>query len=95
MIHLDYHNIKIEKAIDSNKILIKGEVTNRSEYSFSAVAVRVILFEQNIPIVNVVFTIPNVLVGTTKTFEKKVDDTDFNQIVKVFTRYEIYTESYY
>lgn len=95
MLNIDYHNIKIEKSETTNQIVIKGEVTNNSGRSYSTVAVRVMLFIKNITIVNTVFMVNGLLKGATKTFEKLVEELEYEQVAKDITRYEIYTDSCY
>ena len=95
MVNLEYHNIKIEKFEGSKQILIKGEVTNHSEQDLSTVAVRIILFDKNVAMVNVVFMVNNLSTTSTKGFEKIIDNADYDQITKNLTRYEVYTDSYY
>ena len=48
MPNLEYHHIKIGEYKNTNQMVIKGEVTNNSGKSYSAVAVRVIVFIKNI-----------------------------------------------
>ena len=92
---LEYHHIKIGEYKNTNQMMIKGEVTNNSGKSYSAVAVRVIVFIKNIAIANVVFTINGLLNGANKEFEKIIEDLEYRRIAKDITRYEMYTESAY
>jgi hypothetical protein len=95
MPNLEYHHIKIGEYKNTNQMVIKGEVTNNSGKSYSAVAVRVIVFIKNIAIANVVFTINGLLNGANKEFEKIIEDLEYRRIAKDITRYEMYTESAY
>ena len=95
MPNLEYHHIKIGEYKNTNQMVIKGEVTNNSGKSYSAVAVRVIVFIKNIAIANVVFTINGLLNGANKEFEKIFEDLEYRRIAKDITRYEMYTESAY
>ncbi|MCX5699482.1 MAG: FxLYD domain-containing protein [Candidatus Omnitrophica bacterium] len=95
MLNLDYHNIKVGRYGKTNQIVVKGEVTNNSGRPYSAVAVRVVIFIKSITIANVVFTINGLLNGSSKEFEKVLDDLEYEQVAKDITRCEMYTESAY
>ena len=95
MLNVVYHNIKIEEYKNTNQLVIKGEITNNSSRSYSAVAVRVVIFNKNIVIANMVFTINGLLNGANKEFEKIVENLEYKRVFKDITRYEIYTESAY
>lgn len=95
MPNFNYFNIKIDRAPDSNDVIVKGEIENNSSTHYSAVAARIVLFIKNIPIANTVVVINNVPAGATKTFEKRVEDLDYDQVQADISRNEIYTESAY
>ncbi len=95
MVNLVYHNIKIVKHERTNQLVVKGEVTNNSSISYSAVAVRIILFIRNITVANEVFTINGLPKGANKEFEKIIEGLEYSHIAKDITRYEMYTESVY
>ena len=92
---ITYHNVKIEKFKNSNRIILKGEITNDSGKSYNSVAVRVMLFVNNIITVNEVFLIHDLPDGTTKAFERHIYDLIFGQSLDDITRYELFTESCY
>jgi len=48
MPNFDFHNIEIGKSRDLDEVVIKGEIYNSSDKSYNTVAVRVILFVNNI-----------------------------------------------
>jgi hypothetical protein len=91
----NYYNIQIDRAPDSNELIVRGELQNHSSSHYSAVAVRIVLFIKSVPIANTVIVVNHVPAGGTKVFEKRVEDLDFNQVAKEITRHEIYTESAY
>ena len=95
MINLQFFNIKIDKSKETKEVVIKGEVSNRTDRSYTAVALRIILFVKNIAIANVIVLVNGLSAGTTKEFEKTVDELQYDAIAKDITRYEIYTESAY
>ncbi|MDP2927592.1 MAG: hypothetical protein Q8N80_02180 [Candidatus Omnitrophota bacterium] len=92
---LDYHNVKIERFKNSNRIILKGEITNESGKSYSTVAVRVMLFVKNIITVNEVFLINDLPNGATKAFERHIYDLLPGQSFENITRYELFTENCY
>lgn len=93
MLNFDYHNVKIDRGKNTKHVVVSGEVTNRSGKSYSTVAGRIVLFIKNTAISNTVFVINELPSGSSKPFEKIIDELDYNQIGKDITRYEIYTES--
>ena len=95
MAMLDFYNITFEKADNSKQILIKGEVKNNSGRNYNAVAIRVILFNKNIPIVNTVAVVNGVPNGATKDFEKIVEEIEYDEVAKSINRQEAYIESAY
>ena len=92
---LEYHNVKIEKFKDSNRLILKGEITNDSGKSYNAVAVRIILFIKNTITVNEVFLINDLPDGATKAFERHIYDLLLNQTINDITRYDLFTENCY
>ena len=92
---LEYHNVKIEKFKGSNRLILKGEITNDSGKSYNTVAVRVILFIKNIITVNEVFAMHDLPHGATKAFERYIYDLSPEQTVNDITRYELFTENCY
>ena len=95
MANFDYHNVKIEKSKDTDQLIVKGEISNFSNQSYNSVAVRIILFVKNIIVANTVFTINGMPIGSTKTFERIIEELEYSQIGKDITRFELYTESCY
>ena len=92
---LDYHHIKIERFKISNRIILKGEITNDSGKSYNAVAVRIILFVKNVITVNEVFLVNDLPHGITKAFERHIYDLLPGQSFDDITRYELFTENCY
>jgi len=95
LLNIEYANITIGKAQQSHQIVVKGEITNRAGRHYSAVASRIVLFIKNIPIANTVFVVNGLPNGATKTFEKSIEDLDYDQVAKDITRYDVYPESVY
>lgn len=95
MTNLEYHNIKIEKYKGTNQLIMKGEITNGTNKYYSVVAVRIILFIKNIPVVNEVFVINDLPKGATKAFERRIYEMKPNEVLDNITRYEIFTDNCY
>lgn len=95
MTNLEYHNIKIEKYKGTNRLVVKGEVTNGTNSYYSNVAVRFILFVRNIPVVNEVFVVNDLAKGSTKAFERFIYELKPNEVLDNITRYEIFTDNCY
>ena len=93
MLNFDYHNVKIEKGKNTNEVIVSGEVTNHTGRSYATVAGRIVLFIKNTAISNTIFVVNGLSTGTTKPFEKMIDELDYNQVGKDITNFEIYTES--
>ncbi|MCK9430414.1 MAG: FxLYD domain-containing protein [Candidatus Omnitrophica bacterium] len=93
MPNLSYYHVEIEKASDTKDVVIKGEVTNSSDKSYSTVAVRIILFKKNVTIANVVFTINGLPAGATRAFRKTIEELNYDQVGEDISRYDIYTET--
>ncbi len=91
----DYYNISFIKEENGKRLLVKGEVNNRSGKNYNAVAVRVVVFNKNIPLANFVVIVNGLLNNQTKSFEKAAEDLEYDQVYKQITRYEIFTESAY
>jgi len=93
MPNFSYYNVAIGKSEQTKEVVVKGEVANHTDKSYSTVAVRVILFKQNVTIANVVFTVNGLSAGASKSFEKTFENMMYLQIGKEISRYDIYTES--
>ncbi|MFH1281925.1 MAG: FxLYD domain-containing protein [Candidatus Omnitrophota bacterium] len=93
MLNLRYYNIKIGKVKNADQISVKGEIHNDSDKDYNTVAVRIILFVKNIVVANTVFVVNGIPKGSTKAFERTMEDLEYSQIGKDITRYEICTES--
>jgi len=95
VLNIEYANITIGRAQQSKQIVVKGEITNRAGRNFDAVASRLVLFIKNIPIANTVVVVNGLPNGTTKAFEKYIEDLDYDQVGKDINRFEIYPETAY
>ena len=93
MPNFNYYHIKIEKSALTKEVVVKGEITNNSDRAYTTVAVRIILFKQNVTVANVIFTVHGLSVGATKAFEKTIDKLEYWQVGKDISRYDIYTET--
>ncbi len=92
---LDYYNISFIKEEGGKRLIVKGEVSNRSGKNFNAVAIRVVVFNKNIPLANFVVIVNGLLSNQTKSFEKAAEDLEYDQVYKNITRFEVLTESAY
>lgn len=92
---LNFYNVNIGKADSGNQVVVKGDVENRSGRNYNAVAIRIILFVKNIPIANSVAVVNGLPNAGTKSFEKYMEELEFDKIGKDISRYEIYAESAY
>jgi hypothetical protein len=93
MPNFSYYHIKIEKASDTKEVVIKGEITNNSDKSYATVAVRIVLFKNNVTVANLVFTVNGLSAGATRAFKKNIEELDYEQIGRDINRYDIYTET--
>ncbi|PIQ87774.1 MAG: hypothetical protein COV73_02350 [Candidatus Omnitrophica bacterium CG11_big_fil_rev_8_21_14_0_20_43_6] len=92
---LDYYNVKIERLKNSNRVFLKGEITNNTGKSYNTVAVRVILFVRNVVTINEVFLINDLPAGATKAFDRHLYDLEPGQSFDDITRHELFTENCY
>jgi hypothetical protein len=95
MRNIRYHNVKIERFKNSNRLILRGEISNDIGKSYNAVAIRIILFVKNTIVVNEVFTINDLGSGKTKAFERYLYDLPAGQSIEDITRYELFTENCY
>ena len=95
MVNLEYYNIKIARSENSKEIVIRGEVINKSDKAYSTVGLRIVLFVKSISVASVVVLINGIPSGATKTFEKNIEDLEYDAIAKDITRYEVFVESAY
>jgi len=95
MRRLDYYHVKIERFKNSNRIILKGEITNGSGKSYNTVAVRIMLFVKNVISVNEVFLVNDLPHGVTKAFERHIYDLLPGQSFDDITHYELFTENCY
>ena len=95
MQNLNFYNVSITKSDNSNQVVVKGDIENNSGRNYNAVAIRIILFIRSIPITSTVVVVNGLMNGRTKSFDKYVEDLEFDKVGKDITRYEIYAESAY
>ena len=93
MPNFNYYHIEIKKSENTKEVVVKGEVINNAEKSYSTVAVRIILYMKSISVANVVFTINGLSAGSVKAFEKTIEELDYTEVGKSINRYDIYTET--
>jgi len=90
-----FHNINFIKEEKGKRLIVQGELENYTGSNFSAVAVRMVIFNKNIPMANFVFVVNSVPCNQSKFFEKNVEDLDYDQVHDLISRYDIYVESAY
>jgi hypothetical protein len=95
VVNIEYSNVTIGKSQQNNQIVVKGDITNRSGRHYNAVASRIVLFIKNIPIANTVVVVNGLQNGATKSFEKYIEELDFEQVGKDINRFDVYAESAY
>lgn len=95
MSNLAFYNVDILKAENSNQVLVRGEVENRSGRNYAAVAIRIILFNKNIPLVSTVVVVNGLPNGATRTFDKRIEELDYDKVAHNITRHEIFIENAY
>lgn len=95
MPNFNFYNISFARAEHSNQLLVRGEIQNRSGRSYAAVAIRVILFNKNIPLVSTVIVVNGLPDGQSKSFDKRIEEVTYDKALKIMTRNEILVESAY
>lgn len=95
MPQVECSGLALAKADSGKQLVIRGDIRNNSGRNYNAVAVRVILFNRNLPLVNTVVVVNGLPNGATKMFEKYVEEIDYTQIHTLINRHEIYVESAY
>jgi hypothetical protein len=95
MPNFNFYNVDIRKADSGNQVMVRGDIENRSGRNYNAVAIRIILFINNIPIANTVAVVNGLPNTATKGFEKQLDELDFTQVGKDINRYEVFAEQAY
>ena len=95
MAQFDYSDITYYQSETNKRLMVCGEVKNSSGRNYNALAIRIILFNKNIPLANMVIVINGFSNGAIKRFEKEAEELDYEQVAKHITRYELYTESAY
>lgn len=95
MANFDYYNVCFIKAESSNQLVIRGEVKNNSGRDYNAVAIRILLFNKNILLLNTIIVVNGLPNGFTKDFYKQIEELEYHRVANLITRYEIYTESAY
>lgn len=91
----DYFNINFVKEEGGKRLIVKGEVSNHSGKNFNALAIRVVVFNKNIPLANFVIIVNGLMSNQTKSFEKAAEELEYDQVYKNITRFEVVTESAY
>jgi hypothetical protein len=95
MVNLEYSNIRIGRSEHSKELVVSGEIINKSDRAYSTVGLRIVLFVKNLSIASFVVLVNGISIGATKTFEKNVEDLEYDSIGKDITRYEVFVESAY
>jgi hypothetical protein len=95
MVNFEIYNVSFCRVEKGTQMMVRGEITNKTGRDYNAVAIRVVLFKTNIPIVNTVVVVNGLPNGRNRTFEKVLEELDYNQVVKEINRQEAYVESAY
>lgn len=95
MPQIECSGLSFTKADSGQQLVIRGDIKNNSGRDYNAVAVRVILFNKNLPLVSTLIVVNGVPNGRSKMFEKYVDEIDFTQIHNLINRHEVYIEAAY
>jgi len=95
MPQFEYYNINFAKDDNSTQLVVRGEVTNKSDRDYNAVAIRVILFSNNIPIVSTVVVVNGLAKGRTKSFDKIIEELEYDEVSRSINRFDVCTESAY
>jgi len=95
MLNFEYYHVRAERSENSKNIVVKGEIINRSDKNYSSITLRIIVFVKNVAIASVLVVINGLASGTSKAFQKNVEDLEYDAIAKEITRYDIYPESAY
>ena len=95
MAQFEIYNLGFSRHETTSKFIVKGEVTNKTGRDCNAVAIRVVLFNTNIPIVNTVVVVNGLAAGRTRLFEKEIEGLEYGQAIKLINRQEAYVESSY
>ena len=90
-----FNNVKIKKHDEEKWLMLKGEVTNASGKSYSAVSFRAVLFARTMPVANIAFVINGLRLGQTRIFEVQIGELEFAKIGKEITKFDLYAESGY
>ena len=95
MPNFNFYNITFTKVSQSNILLVRGEIQNRSPKNYSAVAIRIVLFQKNIPLSNTVVVVNGLAAGQTRSFDKRIEEVAYDKAMHVMTRHEIVVDSAY
>ena len=58
-------------------------------------AIRVIFYNKNIAMINAIIVVNGLPNGISRSFEKNIEEIEFDQVIKLINRYEVHTESAY
>ncbi len=95
MAGLFFYNVNLRKSESSNELVITGDVENRSGRNYAAVAIRIILFSKNIPLASAVTVVNGLPNGSSRTFEKRFEELDYEKVAHTITRHEVIAENAY
>lgn len=93
MPNFDFYNVACYRDKSKGRLVIRGEVKNNSGRNWGVVAVRVILFNKSMPMLNTLIVVNGVLDGRTKSFEKYLEEADYDSIAAKITRIEVIVDS--
>lgn len=95
MANISFYNVNILRAENSNEIMVRADIENRSGRNYAAVAIRIILFNKNIPLASTVVVVNGLPNGVTRTFDKRIEDLEYDKVAHEITRHEMFVENAY
>jgi hypothetical protein len=95
MMNFSYHHIKLQREPQGRGLMVKGEIINSSGKNCNAVVFRIVVFVRTMPVGSTTMVISGFMNGQSRTFEKRIEDLEFDKIGNDVTKIEIYPESAY
>lgn len=90
-----YRNIAFKKYEQSEYLVMRGEITNKTGKDYNSVVFRIILFIKNRPHGYGIATINGFNSGQTRSFETLISELNYAEVIKDITGFEIFPESAY
>ena len=89
------YNVNYSKSEYNNQLVVRGEITNQSGRNYSTIAVRIVLFVKSFPVANTIVVVNDIPNGATKSFEKYMEELEYEKVFEDITRYEVVVDSAY